>query len=65
MFFFDNIFTDISVQRKINESLNSIEGLKSNIQHILSDLRRRNNELVEEIDEVRKRYLLFIEEINE
>ena len=65
VFFFDNIFTDISVQRKINESLNSIEGLKSNIQHILSDLRRRNNELVEEIDEVRKRYLLFIEEINE
>lgn len=63
--FFDNIFTDISVQRKINESLNSIENLKSNIEHILSDLRRRNNELVKEIDEVRKRYLLFIEEINE
>ena len=40
--FFDNIFTDISVQRQINDSIEDIERLEDKVQNILYKLQIKN-----------------------
>ena len=48
--FFDNIFTDISVQRQINDSIEDIERLEDKVQNILYKLQIKND------------YISFVEE---
>lgn len=44
--FFDNIFTDISVQRQINDSIEDIERLEDKVQNILYKLQIKNEEVI-------------------
>ena len=61
--FFDNIFTDISVQNKINDALNSIEELKTKVECIINELQRRYDRLEVELKEVKNELNLLIEEL--
>ena len=61
--FFDNIFTDISVQNKINDALNSIGELKTKVERIINELQRRYDRLEVELKEVKNELNLLIEEL--
>ncbi len=61
--FFDNIFTDISVQNKINDALNSIGELKTKVERIINELQRRYDRLEIELKEVKNELNLLIEEL--
>ena len=50
--FFDNIFTDISVQRQINDSIEDIERLEDKVQNILYKLQIKNEEVIKKINNV-------------
>ena len=60
--FFDNIFTDISVQRQINDSIEDIERLKDKVQNILYKLQIKNEEVIKKINNVKNDYISFVEE---
>ena len=62
--FFDNIFTDISVQRRINESIDEIENLENKIKEILYVLQDKDEEVVRNLNNIKNEYILFIEEAN-
>lgn len=62
--FFDNIFTDISVQRRINESIEGIENLENKIKDILYALQNKDEEVVRNLNNIKNEYILFIEEAN-
>ena len=59
--FFDNIFTDISVQRRINESIDEIENLENKIKEILYVLQDKDEEVVRNLNNIMNEYILFIE----
>lgn len=61
--FFDNIFTDILVQNKINDALNSSEELKIKVERIMNELQRRYDRLEIELKEVKNELNLLIEEL--
>ena len=60
--FFDNIFTDISVQRQINDSIEDIERLEDKVQNILYKLQITNEEVIKKINTVKNDYISFVEE---
>ena len=60
--FFDNIFTDISVQRQINDSIEDIERLEDKVQNILYKLQIKNEEVIKIINNVKNDYISFVEE---
>ena len=60
--FFDNIFTDISVQRQINDSIEDIERLEDKVQNILYKLQIKNEEVIKKINNVKNDYISFVEE---
>ena len=60
----DNIFTDISVQRRINESIDEIENLENKIKEILYVLQDKDEEVVRNLNNIKNEYILFIEEAN-
>lgn len=60
--FFDNIFTDISVQRQINDSIEDIERLEDKVQNILYKLQIKNEEVINKINNVKNDYISFVEE---
>ena len=60
--FFDNIFTDISVQRQINDSIEDIERLEDKVQNILYKLQIKNEEVIKKINNVKNYYISFVEE---
>ena len=60
--FFDNIFTDISVQRQINDSIEDIERLVDKVQNILYKLQIKNEEVIKKINNVKNDYISFVEE---
>lgn len=60
--FFDNIFTDISVQRQINDSIEDIERLEDKVQNILYKLQVKNEEVIKKINNVKNDYISFVEE---
>lgn len=60
--FFDNIFTDISVQRQINDSIEDIERLEDKVQNILYKLQIKNEEVIKKINTVKNDYISFVEE---
>lgn len=62
--FFDNIFTDISVQRQINDSIEDIERLEDKVQNILYKLQIKNEEVIKKINNVKNDYISFVEEAN-
>ena len=47
--FFDNIFTDWSVRDRIEDNIGTLENYKSKLEHILQNLRSKENELKYEI----------------
>ena len=55
--FFDNIFTDISVQRQINDSIEDIERLEDKVQNILYKLQIKNEEVIKKINNVKNDYI--------
>lgn len=59
--FLDNIFTDISVQNKINDALNSIEEVKIKVERVMNELQRRYDSLEIELKEKKKEFNLLIE----
>ena len=59
--FLDNIFTDISVQNKINDALNSIEEVKIKVERVMNELERRYDSLEIELKEKKKEFNLLIE----
>ena len=61
--FFDNIFTDFSVQNKINDSLNNVRDLIRKVENILYTLRSQKDSLNIKISNKRKEYDTFIESI--
>lgn len=60
--FFDNIFTDISVQRQINDSIEDVERLEDKVQNILYKLQIKNEEVIKKINNVKNDYISFVEE---
>ena len=60
--FFDNIFTDISLQRQINDSIEDIERLEDKVQNILYKLQIKNEEVIKKINNVKNDYISFVEE---
>ncbi|WP_302569405.1 hypothetical protein [uncultured Clostridium sp.] len=60
--FFDNIFTDISVERQINDSIEDIERLEDKVQNILYKLQIKNEEVIKKINNVKNDYISFVEE---
>ena len=60
--FFDNIFTDISVQIQINDSIEDIERLEDKVQNILYKLQIKNEEVIKKINNVKNDYISFVEE---
>lgn len=60
--FFDNIFTDISVQRQINDSIEDIERLEDKVQNILYKLQIKNEEVIKKINNIKNDYISFVEE---
>ena len=60
--FFDNIFTDISVQRQINDWIEDIERLEDKVQNILYKLQIKNEEVIKKINNVKNDYISFVEE---
>lgn len=60
--FFDNIFTDISVQRQINDSIEDIERLEDKVQNSLYKLQIKNEEVIKKINNVKNDYISFVEE---
>ena len=61
--FFDNIFTDISVNSKINNSYNDICNLQRKVYDILEDLNKNRSRLIEEVENRRNLYDEFINSI--
>ena len=61
--FFDNIFTDISVQNKINDELNNIEQLNIKVELIMNELQRRYDSLEIKLRDAKKQLNLLIEAI--
>lgn len=61
--FFDNIFTDFSVQNKINHSLNDARDLRRNVEEILNNLVQEKEDLRATILKKRKEYDNFIESL--
>ena len=61
--FFDNIFTDFSVQNKINESLNNVVSLKRKVEGIINDLGNKEKALSESISSKRNEYNTIVENI--
>lgn len=59
--FFDNIFTDISVQNKINDSIDNMELLKIRVENIMRNLQERYDNLEKEHESLKKEYSLVIE----
>ncbi len=59
--FFDNIFTDFSVQNKINDALNDTRSLWGNVEEILNKLGQEKEDLRVNILNKRKEYDNFIE----
>ena len=59
--FLDIIFTDISVQNKINDALNSIEEVKIKVERVMNELQRRYDSLEIELKEKKKEFNLLIE----
>lgn len=62
--FFDNIFTDISVQRRIKEAIEDIENLENKIKNILYALQSKDEEVVRNLNSIKNEYISFIEEAN-
>lgn len=62
--FFDNIFTDISVQRRIKEAIEDIENLEYKIKNILYALQSKDEEVVRNLNSIKNEYISFIEEAN-
>lgn len=61
--FFDNIFTDFSVQNKINSSLDNIRNLIIRVEDILSTLNSKKVSVNSRISNLRKDYDSIIENI--
>ncbi|SCI75007.1 Uncharacterised protein [uncultured Clostridium sp.] len=61
--FFDNIFTDFSVQNKINSSLDNIRNLIRRVEDILSTLNSKKISINSRISNLRKDYDSIIESI--
>lgn len=61
--FFDNIFTDFSVQNKINNALNDAGDLRRNVEEILNNLVQEKEDLRATILNKRKEYDNFIESL--
>ena len=61
--FFDNIFTDISVNSKINNYYNDICNLQRKVYDILADLNKNRSRLIEEVENRRNLYDEFINSI--
>ena len=61
--FFDNIFTDFSVQNKINNSLDNVISVKRRIEEVLNRLKLEKEELNEVILVKRKEYNDTIDKI--
>lgn len=61
--FFDNIFTDFSVQNKINRSLDNIRSLISKVENILNTLNSKKVNINSNISSLRKDYDNIIESI--
>ena len=61
--FFDNIFTDISVNSKINNSYNDICNLQRKVHDRLEDLNKNRSRLIEEVENRRNLYDEFINSI--
>ncbi len=61
--FFDNIFTDFSVQNKINNSLDKIRNLISRVENILTTLNSKKVSINSRISNLRKDYDSIIENI--
>ena len=61
--FLDNIFTDLSVQNKINNSLNNVISIKIRIEEMLNRLKWEKEELNKLILVKRKEYNYIIDEI--
>lgn len=61
--FFDNIFTDFSVQNKINSSLDNIRNLIRRVEEILATLNSKKVSINSRISNLRKDYDSIIESI--
>lgn len=61
--FFDNIFTDISVNSKINNYYNDICNLQRKVHDRLEDLNKNRSRLIEEVENRRSLYDEFINSI--
>ena len=61
--FFDNIFTDISVNNQINKSYQNIRDLQREVNRILDNIKENKNQLNEIVTEKRKEYDDFINNI--
>lgn len=60
--FFDNIFTDISLERQINDSICDIERLEKKVQDILYNLKIKNEDIIKKVNDIKNEYILFVEE---
>ena len=61
--FFDNIFTDFSVQNKINSSLDNIRNLIRRVEEVLATLNSKKVSINSRISNLRKDYDSIIESI--
>ncbi|MEG0132604.1 MAG: hypothetical protein RSA29_06670 [Clostridium sp.] len=61
--FFDNIFTDFSVQNKINDALNNIVALRQRVEDILNKLSNEREDLRVSILNKRREYDTFVEQL--
>lgn len=61
--FFDNIFTDISVQNKINDSIDNMESLKRKVENIMRDLQKKYDNLEKEHESLKRECSLLIEKL--
>lgn len=61
--FFDNIFTDILVQNKINDLINNMESLKRRVESIMRNLQERYDNLEKKHESLNKEYSLVIEKL--
>ncbi|MBB6625323.1 hypothetical protein [Clostridium gasigenes] len=61
--FFDNIFTDFSVQSKINKSLNNVVTLKGKVEGIINNLMNQKKDLNRLISRKRNEYNTIIDNI--
>ena len=59
--FFDNIFSDISVQNEINDGIERVVNLKAKINNVMNNLEERKRVNERNLKNLKKEYYIFIE----